>query len=134
MWNVVRTLRESGVTIILTTHYIEEAEEMADRVGVINKGKMILVEDKATLMQKLGQKKLTIDLVSPLTVIPSALERFKLALSADGKCLTYVYDTKSGSATVAELLAAVASQRIDYIDLHTEQSSLEEIFMGLVNQ
>jgi ABC-2 type transport system ATP-binding protein len=134
MWNVVRDLRAQGVTIILTTHYIEEAEEMADRVGVINKGRIILIEDKATLMQKLGQKKLTLDLAAPLAEVPNALARFGLELSNDGKSLAYVYDTKSDAATVAELLAAVAAARIDYIDLHTEQSSLEDIFMGLVKQ
>jgi ABC-2 type transport system ATP-binding protein len=132
MWNIVRDLRAGGVTIILTTHYIEEAEEMADRVGVINKGKMILVEDKATLMTKMGQKKLTLDLATPLTEVPQSLARFGLDLSADGKSLSFVYDTRSDAATVADLMASVAAAKIAYIDLHTEQSSLEDIFIGLV--
>jgi ABC-2 type transport system ATP-binding protein len=132
MWNVVRDLRAQGVTIILTTHYIEEAEEMADRVGVINKGKMILVEDKATLMRKMGQKKVTLELVSPLTEVPRSLSRFGLDLSEDGKHLSFVYDTRSDAGTVAELMAAVAAEKLAYTDLNTEQSSLEDIFMGLV--
>jgi ABC-2 type transport system ATP-binding protein len=132
MWNIVRDLRAGGVTIILTTHYIEEAEEMADRVGVINKGKMIIVEDKATLMSKMGQKKLTLDLSSPLTEVPRSLARFGLDLSEDGKHLSFVYDTRSDAGTVAQLMAEVAAAKITYIDLHTEQSSLEDIFMGLV--
>jgi ABC-2 type transport system ATP-binding protein len=125
-------LRAGGVTIILTTHYIEEAEEMADRVGVINKGKMILVEDKATLMRKMGQKKITLELVSPLSEVPRSLARFGLDLADDGKHLSFVYDTRSDAGTVAELMAAVAAEKLAYTDLNTEQSSLEDIFIGLV--
>jgi ABC-2 type transport system ATP-binding protein len=132
MWNIVRDLRAGGVTIILTTHYIEEAEEMADRVGVINKGKMILVEDKATLMRKMGQKKITLELVSPLSEVPRSLARFGLDLADDGKHLSFVYDTRSDAGTVAELMAAVAAEKLAYTDLNTEQSSLEDIFIGLV--
>jgi ABC-2 type transport system ATP-binding protein len=132
MWNIVRDLRAGGVTIILTTHYIEEAEEMADRVGVINKGKMILVEDKATLMRKMGQKKITLELVSPLSEVPRSLARFGLDLADDGKHLSFVYDTRSDAGTVAELMAAVAVEKLAYTDLNTEQSSLEDIFIGLV--
>jgi ABC-2 type transport system ATP-binding protein len=134
MWALVRNLRESGVTIILTTHYIEEAEEMADRVGVINKGEMILIEDKSALMKKMGRKKLVLELVKPLAKIPKSLEKHKLALSQDGRVLTYEYDARAAKAGVTPILADLAAAKIVFGDLHTEQSSLEDIFIGLVKQ
>jgi ABC-2 type transport system ATP-binding protein len=134
LWNVVRTLRDDGVTIILTTHYIEEAEELADRVGVINKGGLVLIEDKAVLMSKLGQKKLTLDLVKPLKTIPKALASYGLDLKDEGRVLAYAYDTRNGKGSISGLMKDLAAAKIDYKDLHTEQSSLEDIFMGLVTQ
>ncbi len=133
LWTVVQGLRDSGVTIILTTHYIEEAEELADRVGVINKGGLVLIEEKATLMRKMGRKKLTLDLVKPLSSIPKALKDYGLVLSEDGKVLAYDYDTRSKNGNIAKLLEDLSAAKIDYNDLHTEQSSLEDIFMGLLN-
>ncbi len=132
MWSVVRQLRDAGVTIILTTHYIEEAEDMADRVGVISKGEMILVEDKDTLMKKMGQKKLTLQLDTPLDVIPKKLARFKLSLAKGGTELSYSYDAREGKPDIAGLLKDMETAKISYSDLHTEQSSLEDIFLGLV--
>jgi ABC-2 type transport system ATP-binding protein len=132
MWQMVRELRESGVTIILTTHYIEEAEEMADRVGVINQGKLILVEDKTTLMEKMGQKQLTLQLVQSLPAIPPALADHPLTLSDDGRQLVYTFDAKADQTGVPKLLRRLAEQGIDYTDLQTEQSSLEDIFVDLV--
>jgi len=132
MWNMVRALRGTGVTIILTTHYIDEAEEMADRVGVINGGELILVEEKSELMRKLGKKKLTLQLQSPLAVIPEALSAFGLALSADGGELTYSYDTQSEHTGITSLLAGLAGSGVRFKDLQTEQSSLEDIFVNLV--
>jgi ABC-2 type transport system ATP-binding protein len=134
LWNVVRGLRDDGVTVILTTHYIEEAEELADRVGVINKGGLVLIEDKAVLMSKLGQKKLTLDLVTPITVVPKALTKYNLEIRSGGKSLQYNYDTKQGTSGIAGLLKDLATAKLEYSDLHTEQSSLEDIFMGLVTQ
>lgn len=139
MWSLVRELRDAGVTIILTTHYLEEAEEMADRVGVIAKGELILVEDKATLMKKLGKKQLTIELAAPLPAVPAALAPFDLALSPDGQCLTYSYATTATGAqengrSIAGLLAALAGEGIAFRDIHTEQSSLEDIFVSLVRR
>ncbi|HEX4407910.1 MAG TPA: ABC transporter ATP-binding protein [Xanthobacteraceae bacterium] len=134
MWELVRELRASGVTIILTTHYIEEAEEMADRVGVINHGELILVEDKAELMRKLGRKQLTLELRDPLTAVPEALAAYKLDLSADGKKLTYTYDTKSDHTGITPLLDGLAHAGIGFADLQTKQSSLEDIFVGLVHK
>jgi ABC-2 type transport system ATP-binding protein len=134
MWNVVRRLKESGVTIILTTHYIEEAEEMADRVGVINKGELILVEEKAALVKKLGRKELTLELTQPLTEVPSSLSDFGLRLSADGNELTYSYDTQAERTGITRLLRAIADAGIRFRDLRTEQSSLEEIFVELVRK
>ncbi len=133
MWNVVRDLRDGGVTVILTTHYIEEAEEMADRVGVINKGRIILVEDKKTLMRKLGRKRLILQLARPLPVIPPSLDGFKLELGTDGTSLSYTFDTHDSRDDVPRLLAALAAAKVDFTDLHTEQSSLEDIFMGLLS-
>jgi len=132
MWQLVRELRASGVTIILTTHYIEEAEEMADRVGVINKGEIILVEDKVELMRKLGRKQLTLELHQRLDAVPAALDAFHLTLSADGKELTYTYDTKGERTGITALLDALQHADIRFKDLHTTQSSLEDIFVGLL--
>jgi ABC-2 type transport system ATP-binding protein len=132
LWNVVRGLREKGVTIILTTHYIEEAEELADRVGVINKGGLVLVEEKAVLMQKLGRKSLVLDLAKPLSAIPKKLSKYGLELRNNGLSLLYNYDAKKGAGGFADLLQDVAAAKISYNDLHTEQTSLEDIFLGLV--
>jgi ABC-2 type transport system ATP-binding protein len=134
MWKLVRSLRASGVTIILTTHYIEEAEEMADRVGVINKGELIVVEDKAELMRKLGRKQLTLQLREPLDAIPAALAPYHLSLAADGKELIYTYDTRSEHTGITALLDDARHAGIRFKDLQTTQSSLEEIFVGLVRQ
>lgn len=133
MWKLVHRLKKSGVTIILTTHYIEEAEEMADRVGVINKGEIILVEKKEDLMKKLGTKELVLDLAKPLTEIPSALHEFKLNLSEEGQKLTFTYDTKVADNRISDLLEILQQSQIKYTDLNTKQSSLEQIFIKLVN-
>ncbi|WP_414471639.1 ABC transporter ATP-binding protein [Microvirga sp. M2] len=132
MWTMVRGLRESGVTIILTTHYIEEAEEMADRIGVINKGEIILVEDKHVLMQKLGKKQLTLHLQSPLGALPTDLQSEHLQLSADGTDLIYTFDAQSEETGIATLLRRLNEHGIDFKDLHTSESSLEDIFVSLV--
>ncbi|MXQ12687.1 ABC transporter ATP-binding protein [Microvirga makkahensis] len=132
MWAMVRGLRESGVTIILTTHYIEEAEEMADRIGVINKGEIILVENKHVLMQKLGKKQLTLHLQSPLEALPAALQSEHLQLSTDGAELIYTFDTQSEETGIATLLRRLNEHGIDFKDLHTSESSLEDIFVSLV--
>jgi len=134
MWEVVRTLRASGVTIILTTHYIEEAEQMADRIGVINKGEIILVEDKAELMRKLGKKQLTLQLNTKLDAIPPALAAYNLALSPDGRELTYTYDTQGERTGITTLLGDLSRAQIHFRDLQTTQSSLEDIFVGLVRK
>ncbi len=133
MWQLVRRLRESGVTVILTTHYIEEAEEMADRVGVIRQGEIILVEDKTELMRKLGKKRLTLQLAQPLAAVPAALAGHALTLSAGGLELTYTWDAKAEHAAIAELLQALDAQGIAFRDLQTDQSSLEDIFVDLLN-
>ena len=132
MWQLVRELRATGVTIILTTHYIDEAEEMADRIGVINQGELILVEEKAELMRKLGTKQLTLLLAAPLAQLPSELATYKLALSPDGNELTYTYDTELERSGIASLLKSLSDQGIVFKDLHTTQSSLEDIFVGLL--
>ncbi len=132
MWKMVQGLRESGVTIILTTHYIEEAEEMADRIGVISKGELILVEDKAVLMQKLGKKQLTLQLQSRLQAIPPELSDYQLELSSDGNELVYSFDARSEQTGIAGLLKRLGENGIDFKDLQTKQSSLEEIFVSLV--
>ena len=132
MWAMVRALRQSGVTIVLTTHYIEEAEEMADRVGVINHGRIILVEDKVTLMCKLGKKQLTLQLQQPLAEVPVALAAHGMTLNADGTELNYVYDPRGSQDAVATLLDDLARAGIRLKDLHTTQSSLEDIFVNLV--
>ena len=133
MWTMVRGLRASGVTIILTTHYIEEAEEMADRIGVMNKGEIILVEDKNVLMRKLGRKQLTLQLQSPLARIPPELADRKLELSADGLQLVYTFDTQGETTGIASLLRQIRDQGIDFKDLNTSESSLEDIFVSLVS-
>ena len=133
MWSLVRGLREKGVTIILTTHYIEEAEEMADRIGVINKGNLVLVEDKKTLMKKLGKKQVTLHLQSPLQQVPSALADWGLELKANGNDLVYTVDSAS-SIDISALLQRVADESIVIKDLQTHQSSLEDIFVTLVSE
>jgi ABC-2 type transport system ATP-binding protein len=134
MWRIVRDLRNSGVTIILTTHYIEEAEEMADRIGVINHGELVLVEDKATLMRKLGKKELILQLQHPLDKIPPALASRGLTLSDDALELTYTYDTQAERTGITSLLAELHEAGIKFKDLSTRQSSLEEIFVSLVKR
>jgi ABC-2 type transport system ATP-binding protein len=135
MWQVVRDLRASGVTIILTTHYIEEAEDMADRIGVISKGEIILVEEKKELMRKLGKKELALQLQKKLTALPPPLaDNRQLALSADGSELTYTYDTQAERTGITQLLATLNEAGIRFRDLSTKQSSLEDIFVGLVHQ
>jgi ABC-2 type transport system ATP-binding protein len=133
MWQVVRDLRDSGVTIILTTHYIEEAEDMADRIGVIHKGEIILVEDKAELMRKLGKKQLTLQLGEKITTIPPELSAFRLSIGEDGSTLIYDYDTKAERTGVATLLGELSRAGLRIRDLQTTQSSLEDIFVGLVS-
>jgi ABC-2 type transport system ATP-binding protein len=131
MWHMVRGLRDSGVTIILTTHYIEEAEEMADRIGVISKGELIVVEDKAVLMRKLGKKQLALQLQNRLTRIPDELAAYPLELSADGQSLVFTFDAQSNTG-IAPLLKRLGELGIDFKDLHSSESSLEEIFVSLV--
>jgi ABC-2 type transport system ATP-binding protein len=134
MWQLVRALRETGVTVILTTHYIDEAEEMADRIGVINKGEIILVEDKAELMRKLGKKQLTLQLAHPLDGVPTALAALPLELSAGGHELVYTYDAQHEHSGIAQLLQALDAAGIAFKDLQTSQSSLEDIFVSLVRE
>ncbi len=134
MWEMVRGLRESGVTIILTTHYIEEAEEMADRIGVISKGEIIVVDDTAALMNKLGKKQLTLTLQSPLGAIPAELADYPLELSEDGAVLTFTFDAQSERTGISEMLRRLDRHGIDFKDLHSIQSSLEEIFVSLVRK
>jgi ABC-2 type transport system ATP-binding protein len=134
MWNVVQSLRESGVTVILTTHYIEEAEQLADRVGVINNGELILVQEKNKLMQELGKKQLVLHLSDKLTAIPAELDEYQLDLREDGMELTYHYDTKRERTGITSLLSALSDAGIHFNDLKTSQTSLEEIFVGLVNK
>jgi len=134
MWNVVRELRESGVTVILTTHYIEEAEQMADRVGVINHGEIILVQDKETLMLELGRKQLSLCLNEPLGEVPSTLSEYGLELSDDGNELVFTYDSQQERTGITKLLSELDDAGITFHDLNTSQSSLEEIFVGLVHR
>ncbi|EKR65066.1 MULTISPECIES: ABC transporter ATP-binding protein [Leptospira] len=134
MWNIVRNLRENGVTIILTTHYIEEAEEIADRIGVINKGELILVEDKKELMQKLGKKQLLIDLTQTLKKIPTTLKTKGLEVVGNGKQLLYTYDSHGKQTGISALLQDLKKAKIEFKDLNTTQSSLEEIFVQLVRE
>ena len=133
MWDKVRTLKETGVTIILTTHYLDEAEEMADRIGVINNGEIIVTENKKDLMKKLGRKVLILDLKDPLKQVPAPLHQWRLSLNAEGAQLIYTYDSTKEDNGIAELLAGLSSVGIHYKDIHTDQSSLEEIFIRLVN-
>jgi ABC-2 type transport system ATP-binding protein len=134
MWNLVRGLKASGVTIILTTHYIDEAEEMADRIGVISRGEIILVEEKAELMRKLGQKKLALQLEDEIERIPDGLNAYRLDLSADGNELTYTYDAKDEPGRIITLLKDLADNGVKFKDLQTTQSSLEDIFVSLVGE
>ncbi len=133
MWQIVRALRDSGVTIILTTHYIEEAELIAERVGVINKGEIVLVEEKAELMRKLGRKRLTLHLQDPLAAVPARLAPYRLSLSDGGRELVYTYDTQAERTGITGLLDDLGAAGIGFKDLHTTQSSLEEIFVDLVH-
>jgi ABC-2 type transport system ATP-binding protein len=132
MWEMVRGLREQGVTIILTTHYIEEAEEMADRIGVISRGELILVEDKDVLMRKLGKKQLTLHLQEPLSAVPSGLDDYQLELAAEGGDLVYTFDAQAESTGIAELMKKLTERGVDFKDLRTQESSLEDIFVSLV--
>jgi ABC-2 type transport system ATP-binding protein len=134
MWALVRRLRESGVTIILTTHYIDEAEEMADRIGIIAKGELILTEEKATLMQKLGKRQLTLTLQEPMAALPEALAAWPLALKAQGNQLEYTFDARDGRADIPGLLRKLGDLGVAFKDLSTRQSSLEDIFVTLVHQ
>jgi ABC-2 type transport system ATP-binding protein len=132
MWEMVRGLRESGVTIILTTHYIEEAEEMADRIGVISNGELIIVEEKAALMRKLGKKQLTLHLQEPLKAVPVGLSQYALSLENGGADLVYSFDAQAADTGIAQLLRELSKKGVDFKDLQTQQSSLEEIFVNLV--
>jgi ABC-2 type transport system ATP-binding protein len=134
MWKLVHRLRERGTTIILTTHYIEEAEEMADRVGVINKGKLLLVDDKAALMQKLGKRELELTVVDALHAVPAGLERWQLSLANEGKTLRYVFNSTEEDTGIPSLLRALADRHIAFKDLETSKSSLEDIFVDLVGE
>jgi ABC-2 type transport system ATP-binding protein len=134
MWRLIRRLRDSGVTIILTTHYIEEAEDIADRIGVINKGELLLVEEKQELMRKLGEKQLTLELKNPIEAIPPGLAAYGLELSPDGERLLYRYDTQAARTGIATLLADLNQSGIAIKDLSTSQSSLEDIFVNLVRE
>jgi ABC-2 type transport system ATP-binding protein len=134
MWEMVRNLQADGVTIILTTHYIEEAEEMADRVGIINKGRLILVEKKARLMKKMGHKRLILQLAQPLAAIPAKLAGYQLKLQDNGMTLSYSFDSHGKPGAIPKLLGDLGKEKIAFSDLHTEQNSLEDIFIGLVAQ
>jgi ABC-2 type transport system ATP-binding protein len=134
MWQMVRGLQQRGVTIILTTHYIEEAEEMAERIGVINGGQIVRVQDKAQLMQQLGRKQLTLQLQRPLSALPGELAEWQLELAADGLALVHRFDAARGPHQIGELLRRLAALGIEFKDLQTEQSSLEDIFVSLVHK
>jgi ABC-2 type transport system ATP-binding protein len=134
MWQVVKTLREEGVTIILTTHYIEEAEEIADRVGVVNGGRLLLLEEKNALMRKFGRKQLTLELAEPLDAVPPSLAAFNLTLAADGRSLVHEYSHEDSQDSMTSLLAALSAAGISFKDLSTRQSSLEDIFVALVEE
>jgi ABC-2 type transport system ATP-binding protein len=133
MWEMVRGLRQSGVTIILTTHYIQEAQEMADRIGVMSKGEIILIEEKTVLMKKLGKKKLTLQLRNPLPSVPADLAQWQLELTADGTELVYTFDTQRERTGIATLLSKLGEHGISIKDLQTSESSLEDIFVSLVS-
>ena len=132
MWRMVAGLRERGVTIILTTHYIEEAEQMADRIGVINHGELLLVEDKSTLMRKLGKKQLVLSMMEPLTEIPSTLADLPLEIDGTGEKLVYTFDSQEERTGIAALLRRLQDAGIAFRDLHSQESSLEDIFVNLV--
>jgi ABC-2 type transport system ATP-binding protein len=134
MWEMVNRLREDGVTIILTTHYIEEAEEIADRIGVINKGEIVVVEDKDELMKKLGKKQLTLHLHNPITILPQRLEEYSLEIIADGHQLLYTFDAQKEQSGIVPLLRLLNECEIEFKDLNTKESSLEEIFVSLVKE
>ena len=134
MWDVVADLKKDGVTIILTTHYIEEAEAIADRVGIINKGELLLIEEKASLMQKFGQKILKVELQKKLKQLPKELSEKNVKLSADGLSITYIYDTKQKKTGITKLLSNLSNSGINLRDIQTDQSSLEEIFVNLVRE
>ena len=134
MWRIVRSLRDAGVTIILTTHYIAEAEELADRIGVINKGELVLVEEKSALMRKLGKKQLTLHLHKPLAGVPAALAGYRLELTDGGNALTHTYDSQGGETDIAALLRDLTAAGIPFKDLQTDESSLEDIFVDLVKR
>jgi len=134
MWRMVRELRQQGTTIILTTHYIEEAEDMADRIGVISKGELIVVEDKDVLMRKLGKKQLMLTLRQPMDSIPAELNAWPLALSDEGHTLVYSFDSQKEETGIAELLRMLGEQNIEFKDLSSSESSLEDIFVSLVHQ
>ena len=134
MWNLVRRLRDGGVTVILTTHYIEEAEEMADRIGVISKGRLIVAEEKASLMKKLGKKRLVLHLQAPLAALPPALGEWRLELRNGGSDLEYTFDSRESGAAIASLLRRLSELGIAYRDLNTSESSLEDIFVSLVSE
>ena len=134
MWRMVRELRAQGTTIILTTHYIEEAEDIADRIGVISNGELIVVEDKEVLMRKLGKKQLTLTLRQPITHIPTGLSAWSLALSDDGHALVYNFDTQKEETDIASLLRDLGEHSIEFRDLRSSESSLEDIFVSLVHQ
>ena len=134
MWEEVRRLRDTGVTIILTTHYINEAEEMADRIGVINHGEIIVVEEKNKLMKKLGRKELSVELTEPLGAVPASLNGWNLELHNDGTQLVYTYDAAKEDTGISDLLSRLSAEGLSYKDIHTKQSSLEEIFMQLVRR
>jgi ABC-2 type transport system ATP-binding protein len=133
MWQIVRRLRESGVTIILTTHYIEEAEEIADRIGVINNGELLLIEDKKVLMHKLGKKQLIVEIKEPIETLPETLQSYDLLLSEDGTQLTYTYDTSGDGTGITALLQTINESGLNLKDMQTTQSSLEDIFVNLVH-
>ncbi len=134
MWNMVRGLRDEGVTIILTTHYIEEAEEIADRIGVINKGEIVIIEDKNELMKKLGKKQLTLHLQNPIINVPIELNEYSLEILADGHQLLYTFDVQKEHTGIVPLLRKLSECKIEFKDLHTKESSLEEIFVNLVRE
>jgi ABC-2 type transport system ATP-binding protein len=134
MWDLIQELRKSGVTIILTTHYIEEAQEMADRIGVINNGEIIVVDDKATLMRKLGKKQLTLNLSHPLQSIPAGLASDRLSLINEGKQLVYTFDAKAETTGIADLIRKLGEQGLEFKDLQTQETSLEDIFVTLVGK
>jgi ABC-2 type transport system ATP-binding protein len=133
MWNLVKVLKDNGTTVILTTHYIEEAEEMADRIGIIRSGELIMVDNKLALMKKLGKKELSLQLQDPLETLPKELNIAGLVLSEDKQELTYHFDSKDEDIDIAQLLQKISNLGIVFTDLHTKQSSLEEIFVSLVN-